>query len=115
MAVYSRALGDNVFRKRKQLGMTQAELAERIGATEQTVRKIEHYNANPQMDVLFALIRTLEIDPTVIFFPEKEPESPVRDQIRNMLSDADEHELEALIPIIAASLELLRKTRGDRR
>lgn len=45
MAEYSRALGNCIYKKRKELRWTQAYLAERSGVTEQTIRKIEHYDA----------------------------------------------------------------------
>ena len=69
MSECSKHLGKSVFRKRKQLKMTQAGLAERTGVTEQTIRKIEHGEGNPQLDVLDSLVTALQIDPTEIFFP----------------------------------------------
>ena len=111
MAEYSKALGDCVYRRRKQLGWTQAELAEKIGVTEQTIRKMEHYLANPQMNVLYCLIRTLQLDPADIFFPEIEKDEPAKRQLRNLVADATASELEDLLPVISATLRIIRK--GD--
>ena len=69
MSEYSRALGEIVYKSRKALKMTQADLAELTGVTEQTIRKIEHFDSNPQLDVLIPLIRTLHIDPIEFFYP----------------------------------------------
>lgn len=81
MAEYSRALGDCIYKRRKELRWTQAYLAERSGVTEQTIRKIEHYDANPQMDVLFSLVNVLQIDPSEIFYPKKEEDSPAKNSL----------------------------------
>ena len=90
--------------------MTQAELAEKMNVTEQTVRKIEHYHANPQMDVLFSLVRTLQIDPAEIFYPEKDASGRAHRQLFNLLSGIENEEAAGLLPIIEAVLKILRKT-----
>ena len=110
MAEYSKSLGDCIYKRRKQLRMTQAELAESIGVTEQTIRKIEHYRANPQMDVLYSLVRTLQIDPAEIFYPKKEIDGSAHRRLLNLLSDIGDEEAEELIPITEAVLKILRKT-----
>ena len=109
MAEYSKALGDCVYKRRKQLRKTQAELAEKIGATEQTVRKIEHYHANPQMDVLYSLVRTLQLDPAEIFYPEKDAGGSAHRQLFNLLSGIENEEAVELLPITEAVLRILRK------
>ena len=108
MADYSKALGDCVYRRRKQLGWTQAQLAEKIGVTEQTVRKIEHYHANPQMEILFELVRCLQIDPQEICFPENAVEAPAKRMLNIMLANADNTEVEEILPIVQASLKIIK-------
>lgn len=39
MAEFSKYLGESIYRNRKRQKMTQAELAEKAGVTEQTIRK----------------------------------------------------------------------------
>ena len=53
MSEISKHLGECIYRKRKEAKLTQAELAERTSVTEQTIRKIEHGEGNPQLDVLY--------------------------------------------------------------
>lgn len=113
MADYSKALGDCVYRRRKQLGWTQAQLAEKIGVTEQTVRKIEHYHANPQMEILFELVRCLQIDPYEIFFPEASIEAPAKRLLNILLADVGNKEVEELLPIVHASLKILKAGNVD--
>lgn len=43
MFEFSKTLGNTVYTKRKKMKLTQAELAEMAGVTEQTICKIEHH------------------------------------------------------------------------
>lgn len=108
MAEYSKYLGESIYRNRKRQKMTQAELAERAGVTEQTIRKIEHGEGNPQLDVLCALITTLMIDPTEIFYPQVDPEDPARKQLEILLGDCSDDQIHDLLPIIEAALGIVK-------
>ena len=108
MLEYSKALGAAVYKHRKQLKMTQAELAEKAGITEQTVRKIEHGNSNPQLEVLVPLIRVLHIDPSEFFYPESIRIDSSGKQLEILLSQCSDAQFEALIPIIRAAVEVFQ-------
>jgi len=108
MSEYSKVLGDTVFYRRKQMKLTQAELAERAGVTEQTIRKIEHYEGNPQLDVLVPLIRVLHIDPMEIFYPEENSSETAKQQLYILLADCSSEQIDALIPIVKAALEVFK-------
>ena len=88
--------------------MTQAELAEKAGVTEQTIRKIEHGEGNPQLDVLCALITTLMIDPTEIFYPQADHEDPARKQLEILLGDCTDDQIRCLLPIVEAALGIVK-------
>ena len=104
MSECSKHLGKSVYRNRKQLKMTQAELAERTGVTEQTIRKIEHGEGNPQLDVLDSLVTALQIDPTEIFYPREDGEDLARKQLEILLADCSDSQIRELIPVIRAAL-----------
>lgn len=70
MSEYAKYLGESIYRNRRSQKLTQAELAEKTGVTEQTIRKIEHGDGNPQFEVVCALVTALMIDPAEIFYPE---------------------------------------------
>ena len=108
MSEFSKALGDTVYTKRKKMKLTQAELAEMAGVTEQTIRKIEHYEGNPQLDVLAPIIRALHIDPAKFFYPEKRNSEPAKQQLSIMLADCSNEQVEALIPIVKGALEVFK-------
>ncbi len=58
------------------MGLTQNQVAVLIDSDERTIMNIENYKANTTMEVLYPLIRTLQIDPREIFCPEMDKESP---------------------------------------
>ena len=55
---------------RHKAKLSQAELAEILGIGLRTVGDIENYRSNLTMETLYPLIRTLNIDPVEIFYPE---------------------------------------------
>ncbi len=50
-------LGDLIFKRRKQLGMSQKQLAEKCGVSNKAVSKWETYEANPTRIRSFPLLR----------------------------------------------------------
>ena len=88
--------------------MTQAELAEKTGVTEQTIRKIEHGEGNPQLDVLCSLISSLEIDPAEIVYPQQEITDPARKQLEILLADCSDEQIRDLLPVVEAALRIVK-------
>ena len=70
MPVYQKSLGDTVRKARHKAKLSQAELAEVLGIGLRTVGDIENYRSNLTMETLYPLIRTLNIDPADIFYPD---------------------------------------------
>ena len=108
MPDYSRSLGDAVKRARGRQGFSQREVAEAANIDTQTVLKIENYKGNPKLEVLYALVRALNMDSREIFYPEIEHESPAMDQLRLMIECCSEQEAEMIIPILQAVIKVVR-------
>ena len=108
MSEVAKRLGDCIYKKRKELKMTQAELAEKSDITEQTIRKIEHGEGNPQLDVLCSLITSLCLDPTEIFYPQCEEADPARKQLELLLTDCSDDQLRDLLPVVEAALGIVK-------
>lgn len=108
MSDYSKILGKSIYRNRKRQRMTQAELAEKAGVTEQTIRKIEHGDGNPQFEVVCALVTTLMIDPAEIFYPQADPEDPARKELEILLGDCSDDQIRCLLPIVEAALGIVK-------
>jgi transcriptional regulator with XRE-family HTH domain len=54
-------LAGNVYRLRTALGLTQAQLAERIGVRQPRIAEIERGDANPRLDTLARLSAALRV------------------------------------------------------
>ena len=105
---YSRPLGDAVKRARGKLDLTQNEVADLADVDVRTVLNIENYKGNPQMEVLYPLVRALKIDAREIFNPEIRRESPALRQLRVMIEECSEEEAAAIIPVFQSVLTALR-------
>lgn len=56
MQEYVYILGSIIRQERLKAGLTQDELAERVGIDPRTILKIENNRGNPKMEVLYPLI-----------------------------------------------------------
>ena len=108
MHLFQQILGDTVKKARKEHNFTQFQVAEKINADPRTILNIENYKGNPKMEVLFPLIRILQIDAREIFNPEMKRDHPAIRQLRFIIEDCSETEAAALTPIITTVLQVLR-------
>lgn len=92
MRDFVHVLGDVVKQARLDLQLTQAEVAESIHADERTIANIEHYKGNPKLEILWPLLRTLEIDANTVFYPEKAPASCAALHLQQLFSQCTDNE-----------------------
>lgn len=89
-------LGDNIKTARKNKGMTQEELAERLNVVRQTVSKWEMNLSVPDADLLEKLADVLNVDVHVLLGVEKPKcEVPSEDYLKyisEQLAKINEHE-----------------------
>lgn len=103
------SLGCVVKDTRLRLGYTQNQLAEKIGVEVRTIMHIENGIANPTWEVVFPLIRALEIDPRTIFYPELNREDEAMAHIQILLSSCSEQDIRSLIPICETVLSVFHE------
>ena len=97
-------LSDIIKAARQRADITVEKLAESIGVTERYLYRIENENKKPSYDVLFKLIRTLNILPDLIFYPEKpSKDSEVEDLVR-MLYNCDDRSMTIIKATVKAAL-----------
>ena len=108
------SLGCIVKEARLRLGYTQSQLAEKVGVEVRTVMHIENGIGNPTWEVVFPLIRALEIDPRAIFYPELKREDEAMAHIQILLSRCSEDDIRSLIPICEAVLSVFYERSGIR-
>ena len=73
-----------------------------------TIINIENYKGNPKLEVLYPLIRSLQIDAREIFYPEMQRESPALRQLRLLVEDCSEEEAATSIPVLQSVISALR-------
>ncbi len=69
---------------------------------------IENYHGNPKTEVLYPLVRALEMDPTQIFYPDKEISEPNKAKLRVLAKKYDEEACCILIPIVESIIEYVK-------
>ena len=112
MPEYSRPLGDTVRHARTQQGLTKKQLADKISVDERTITSIETYKSNTTIEVLYPLLRTLNIDPREIFNPEMGRESPAHFQLRTLIDKCSEQEAATILSVCETVLAALRSKDG---
>ncbi|MBR1820958.1 MAG: helix-turn-helix domain-containing protein [Clostridia bacterium] len=108
MDAFSRSLGDTVRFYRNKLGLTQLQLVDRIHIEKRTILNIENYKANPKMEILYPLIRELQINPISIFYPENDASIDISTQFQMFLSQCSSHEISFLYAVCQGVLDALR-------
>jgi len=108
MLDYTHEFGDAIRNGRLKLGLTQNQIAEQIDVDVRTILNIENYKGNPKMEILFPLIRALNLDANVIFYPEMTQQQDRFLPFQMLLSDCDDQELNALFSICQTVLKALR-------
>lgn len=108
MSDFVQPLGDCVRQARIRKELTQAQVADKINADTRTILNIENYNGNPKMQILYPLVRTLNIDANEIFYPERQRENSDMKYINLLLGTCNEQELAALRSIMEMVLSVLR-------
>lgn len=109
---FSHSLGVAVKKARLELGLTQLQVATRIGVDVRTIINIENFKGNPKMEVLYPLVRTLHIEPGEIFYADMRQDSPALHQLQLLLADCTAEEAEFLHSVCKPVLGNLRERNG---
>lgn len=112
MQDYAHVLGDTIKRARLSRKLTQFEVAESIHADERTIANIEHYKGNPKLEILWPLLRTLDVDANAVFYPEQAGDTDVAVQLRLFLAQCTEEELQLLLEICKSVISSFRSSCG---
>ena len=108
MSDYSKPPGDVIRRARKEMDLTQNEVADLIDVDVRTIINIENYKGNPKMEILYPLVKALKIDTRELFYPEMQRNSPSLRQLRLLVEDCSEEEAAAMIPVLQSVVAVLR-------
>lgn len=98
-------LGSIIKAARQVKGLTQERLAEIAGVGLRHIMGIENEGSNPSYEVLYKLIRELNISADLVFYPEKLADNYQVDEITRMLYSCDERSLKVIRATTQAALE----------
>lgn len=108
MQEYSQQLADAIKKARLELGLTQEQVAEKIGTDVRTIINMEQSRGNPKLETLFPLIRALKMDAREIFDVAAKLDAPSIRHLRLLVDECSEEEATTLLPVIEAVLTALR-------
>ena len=87
-------IGSVIRKYRKECGLTQEEMAKRLGVTTPAVNKWENGNTNPDIELLAPIARLLHISlDTLLSFQEKLTDMEIETLIRQMGDKLEKEDL----------------------
>lgn len=104
-------MGRTIQKAREARGITQSTLAEKIDISLRTVIAIENGKRNPTFEVLYKVIRELNIPADLIFRPDDVPFTPEQEQFIRELREANEQEQRAAM---TSSRSIWKELRRDK-
>lgn len=111
-------IGNRIRQRRIQLGLTQKQLAEKIGSKKNTISNYECDISSPSEDAILSLMEALKCDANYLygdFFPSgnEVPLDKNEEKIINSYRKFNDEGKEKLIDIIRDMEELPRYTKGE--
>ncbi len=104
-------LGDVVRTTRKSRHLSQEALAERIGVCKRTIIDIESNTGNPKFEVLYPLVRELDLPLYQVFYPNVEENSELKNVLIQEVSSCSEYEMRVILSVVKSLRGSLRS--GD--
>lgn len=104
-------LGSVVKAARLQRQLTRKQLAEKLQISQRHLTAIENEEQLPSCELLFALIRELQIHSDVIFYPERQNDSSELDELLYLLKQCNSKELN----IVTSTVQSLLDNKADAR
>ncbi len=105
-------LGDVVKATRKSRHLSQEALAERIGVCKRTIIDIESKTGNPKFEVLYPLVRELDLPLYQVFYPEVKENLELKNVLMQEVSSCSEYEMRVILSMVK-SLRGVLKNKGD--
>lgn len=93
LSVADETRGQEIRRRREHLGVSQADLGQRVGVNEQTIRNIEKGNNSKAIPRVFAVLDQLERSPAPRTATANPSDSPTRQALNAAVGDDEVYEL----------------------
>ena len=93
-------LGDVVRAARKSRHLSQEALAERIGVCKRTIIDIESDTGNPKFEILYPLVRELDLPLYQVCSPEVEENLELKNVLMQEVSSCSEYEMRVILSVV---------------
>lgn len=92
--------------------LSQEALAERVGVCKRTIIDIENNAGNPKFEVLYPLVRELDLPLYQVFYPELSENADAKNVLVKELSDCSDYEMKIILSVVRCLRDTL-KNRKD--
>lgn len=103
-----KALGNLVRETRKRRHLSQEALAERIGVCKRTIIDIENNTGNPKFEILYALVRELDLPLYQVFYPELSNSVEMKNMFMKELSGCTDYEMKVILSVVKSLRDTLK-------
>lgn len=106
------ALGNAVRAARKDKHLSQEALAERIGVCKRTIIDIENSVGNPKFEILYPLVRELNLPLTQVFYPEIMENIKFKELLLQEVDNCTEYEIKIILSVVKGLKYTLQNEKG---
>ena len=103
-------LGSIIKATRLNQKLTREQLSEKISISPRYLLSIENEKKKPSFEVLFNIIRALNISADLIFYPDAEIHNIDKEQLIGLINSCDDYEIKVALATVHAMREA-KKTR----
>jgi len=100
MCQLKKSLGEIVRETRKSKKMSQEVLAEKVSVCKRTIMDIERGTANPKFDLLYMLVRELNLPLNQIFYHNSDKVANLKEQLIQEVKNCSEKELQFILIVV---------------
>lgn len=108
MSQSTETLGKAVRAARKNKHLSQEALAERVGVCKRTIIDIENNTGNPKFEILYGLVRELNLPLHQVFYPEVAENSELKNALMHELDNCSEYEMRIILSVVQSLRSALR-------
>ena len=101
-------LGKAVRTARKNKHLSQEALSERVGVCKRTIIDIENNTGNPKFEILYALVRELDLPLQELFYPEASENPELKNELIRELDHCSEREIKIILTIVHSLRDALK-------
>ena len=101
-------LGKAVRTARKNKHLSQEALAERIGVCKRTIIDIENNTGNPKFEILYALVRELDLPLRQLFYSDMSEDPELKSALMQELDNCSEREMKVILAVVQTLRSSLR-------